>query len=125
MFVFIELHRRLMLLGGFASLSADQFKKFPESCKKLRAAASDSTISGAQFYSNVRLLKMSFFPGDVLKFFFYFNLIIADDLQVLTRNALRDVSADASLCQILRRAKPDPRLDKMAVLVEKLKTWAH
>jgi len=90
MFVFIELHRRLMLLGGFASLSADQFKKFPESCKKLRAAASDSTIS-------------------------------ADDLQVLTRNALRDVSADASLCQILRRAKPDPRLDKMAVLVEKLK----
>ena len=46
MYVFVELHRRLMLLGGFASISADQFKNFPDSCKQLRTAAADTTTSG-------------------------------------------------------------------------------
>jgi len=90
MYVFVELHRRLMLLGGFASLSQDQFKQFPESCKELRTAAAGTTNSEAE-------------------------------LQVLTRNALRDVSQDPALCAQLRRAKPDARLEKMANLVEKLK----
>jgi len=90
MYVFIELHRRLMLVGGFASLSGEQFRKFPESCKLLRAAAANTDTP-------------------------------AEELQVLTRNALRDVSQDASLCQLLRRARPDNRLEKMATLVEKLK----
>lgn len=113
MYVFIELHRRLMLLGGFASLSNDQFKKFPESCKLLRSAAADSSTPGRLSFKS-----HSTFLLRTCKCFTYY---LATDLQVLTRNALRDVSQNPPLCQLLRRATPDPRLEKMATLVDKLK----
>ena len=65
-------------------------------------------------------------PTQLLHFVFLrtckcFTYYLATDLQVLTRNALRDVSQNPPLCQLLRRATPDPRLEKMATLVDKLK----
>ena len=49
------------------------------------------------------------------------HYFLVSDLQVLTRNALRDVSQDPALCALLRRAKPDDRLERLAKLIEKLK----
>ena len=36
MYVFQQLQRRLLLLGGFNALTTEQFKQFPPSCHKLR-----------------------------------------------------------------------------------------
>ena len=56
-----------------------------------------------------------------IKFYFKKHYFLVSDLQVLTRNALRDVSQDPALCALLRRAKPDDRLERLAKLIEKLK----
>jgi len=90
MFVFHELHRRLLLLGGFTAASSADAQKFPDSAKKLRAAAADTSTS-------------------------------AQEMKILTRNALRDISSQPHLCSSLRRAKADPRVEEMARLVEQLK----
>ena len=93
MFVFHELHRRLLLLGGFTSASSADAQKFPDSAKKLRAAAADTSTSGTCF----KIL-------DILSqhFFHYF---LAEEMKILTRDALRDISSQPHLCSSLRRAK--------------------
>ncbi|CAG5111733.1 Oidioi.mRNA.OKI2018_I69.chr2.g6008.t1.cds [Oikopleura dioica] len=48
MYVFNELHRRLLLLAGFASVPAEQFKQFPESCHILRKAAQEKSTPAAE-----------------------------------------------------------------------------
>lgn len=48
MFVFNELHRRLLLLAGFASVPPEQFSQFPESCHILRKAAQEKNTPAAE-----------------------------------------------------------------------------
>ena len=89
MYVFQQLQRRLLLLGGFNALTTEQFKQFPPSCHKLR------------------------------------ELVISEDVDTnvlsdVTREALRDVSADPKLCQLLRR-KLEPRVAKQVDLINELR----
>lgn len=89
MYVLNQLHRRLLLLGGFNSLSIEQFKQFPESCHHLRKLVASENVD-------------------------------EQELANTTRDALRDVSENPQLCRLLRY-KIEPRVQKQADLIEKLK----
>jgi len=44
MYILNQLQRRLLLLGGFNSLTVEQFKQFPASCHKLRELVSSEDV---------------------------------------------------------------------------------
>merc|ERR1711970_166394 len=54
MYVLNQLHRRLLLLGGFNSLSIEQFKQFPETCHHLRKLVASENVDEQELADTTR-----------------------------------------------------------------------
>jgi len=54
MYILNQLQRRLLLLGGFNSLTVEQFKQFPASCHKLRELVSSEDVDEIELANTTR-----------------------------------------------------------------------
>jgi len=54
MYVFDQLQRRLLLLGGFSALTAAQFEKFPPSCHRLRQLVAAEPVDQSELADATR-----------------------------------------------------------------------